>query len=223
MFHSYYIARYVDEIAAAGKAVKPLPMYVNAALPSHRDTWQDPNSYASGGPEPASLTVWRAAAPHIDFAAPDIHNPDHHDYVAFLDAYDRPDNALAIVETGNARPYARYFYAAVGRGALCFSPFGMDRTGYSNFPLGAPRLDDETIEAFALNNRLFAPLVHIWPALALAGKTWGVSEPTDPAVRHEQVMNLGRWKRPSPSAGRNSAMRKHKATPIRAEVLRSPR
>ncbi len=31
-FHAWHIARYCDEIAAAGKAVYPLPMYVNVAL-----------------------------------------------------------------------------------------------------------------------------------------------------------------------------------------------
>src|SRR3546814_2301626 len=31
-FNSWYTARYVDAIAAAGKAVKPLPMYTNASL-----------------------------------------------------------------------------------------------------------------------------------------------------------------------------------------------
>jgi len=70
----------------------------------------------------------------------------------------------------------------------------MDLTGYSNFPLGAPRLDNETIDAFAANYRLFKPLERLWPALALTGKTWGVAEPTDPAANHQQVMDLGPWR-----------------------------
>ena len=31
-FNAWYVARYVDEIAAAGQAIKNLPMYCNAAL-----------------------------------------------------------------------------------------------------------------------------------------------------------------------------------------------
>ena len=33
-FHAWSIASYVNEIAAAGKSIKPLPMYMNAALAS---------------------------------------------------------------------------------------------------------------------------------------------------------------------------------------------
>jgi len=193
-FNAWYVGSYVDQVAAAGKAVKPLPMYVNAALPNHPDQWQDPNSYSSGGPLPQVLDVWKAAAPHVDVLAPDIYNGDHHDYLGFLDLYGRPDNALFVPETGNKKEFARYFFAAVGRGAIGFSPFGMDETGYWNFPLGAARLDDGTLDAFALNYRLFGQLVHVWPALALTGKTWGVAEPTDPAAKHEQVIDLGKYK-----------------------------
>ena len=193
-FNAWYVASYIDQVAAAGKAVKPLPMYVNAALPGHPDVWQDPNSYSSGGPLPQVLDVWKAAAPHIDVLAPDIYNGDHHDYLGFLDLYGRPDNALFVPETGNKKEFARYFFAAMGRGAIGFSPFGMDETGYWNFPLGAARLDDGTLDAFALNYRLFGQLVHVWPALALTGKTWGVAEPTDPAAKHEQTIDLGKYK-----------------------------
>ena len=193
-FHSWYVASYIDQIAAAGKAVKPLPMYVNAALPNHPGVWQDPNSYSSGGPLPAVLDVWKAAAPHIDVLAPDIYNPDHKDYLGFLDLYSRPDNALFVPETGNAKHFARFFFPSVGQGAIGFSPFGMDETGYFNFPLGAAKLDEETLGAFAINYHLFGQLVRVWPTLALTGKTWGVAEPTDPAAKHEQVIDLGKWK-----------------------------
>jgi beta-galactosidase GanA len=193
-FQTWHLARYVDAVAAAGKAVKPLPMFVNAALPAHPNVWQAPDSYASGGPVPAMLDIWKAAAPHIDIAGPDIYNPDHGDYLSFLDLYRRHDNPLLVPETGNARPYARYFFAAVGRGAIGFAPFGMDLTGYVNFPLGAAALDDATVEAFARPYRLFGQLTRIWPQLALAGKTQGVAEPTDPAAGHRQQMRFGRWR-----------------------------
>jgi beta-galactosidase GanA len=192
-FNSWYVGSYVDQVAAAGKAVKPLPMYVNASLPGLHQ-WQDPNTYSSGGPLPQVLDVWKAAAPHIDVLAPDIYNGDHKDYLAFLDLYGRPDNALFVPETSNKKEFARFFFPSVGRGAIGFSPFGMDETGYWNYPLGAARLDDGTLDAFALNYKIFGQLVHVWPTLALTGKTWGVAEPTDPAAKHEQVIELGKYK-----------------------------
>ena len=192
-FSAWYVASFIDQVAAAGKAVKPLPMYVNASLPG-LNQWQDPNTYSSGGPLPQVLDVWKVAAPHIDVLAPDIYNPDHHDYLGYLNVYDRPDNALFVPETGNKREFARFFFPAMGKGAIGFSPFGMDETGYWNYPLGAARLDDGTLDAFALNYRLFGQLVHVWPTLALTGKTWGVAEPTDPAAKHEQVIDLGKYK-----------------------------
>ena len=192
-FSAWYVASYIDQVAAAGKAVKALPMYVNASLPG-LDKWQDPNTYSSGGPLPQVLDVWKDAAPHIDVLAPDIYNGNHHDYLGYLNVYDRPDNALFVPETGNKKEFARFFFAAMGKGAIGFSPFGMDETGYWNYPLGAARLDDGTLDAFALNYRLFGQLVHVWPELALTGKTWGVAEPTDPAAKHEQVIDLGKYR-----------------------------
>jgi beta-galactosidase GanA len=79
----------------------------------------------------------------------------------------------------------------VGRGAIGFSPFGMDATGYSNAPLGAAKLDDETIETFAMNYRLAAPMDRELADLGLKGKLHGAAEPVD---SHEQTLALGRWK-----------------------------
>ena len=125
-FHSWHVARYIDAVAEAGKAVKPLPMYANAALTGSPFGWQDPNTYASGGPAHTVIDVYKAAAPHLDLVGPDIYNPDHKAYLGFLDAYKRPDNPLFVPETGNARSYARYFFPTIGRGAIGWSVFGMD-------------------------------------------------------------------------------------------------
>lgn len=66
-----------------------------------------------------------------------------------MNAYARPDNPLLVPEIGNAREFARYFYEALGRGAIGFAPFGMDGTGFFNYPLGAKALDAATLDAFA--------------------------------------------------------------------------
>ena len=90
------------------------------------------------------------ARPHIDLVAPDIYNRDDANVGrCILDHYARPDNALIVPEIGNAADYARFFWPALGRGAIGFAPFGMDVTGYFNYPLGAKALDDATVAAFA--------------------------------------------------------------------------
>jgi len=192
-FQAWHIARYIEEIAAAGKAVKPLPMYVNAALASAFGR-QAASTYSSGGPVHHVIDVYKAAAPSLDFLSPDIYAREHANYLEYLRLYGRADNALMVPETGNALEFARYFFPVVGRGAIGFSPFGMDATGYSNYPLGAKSLDDSTLEAFARNYRVFGPMQREWARWAYAGKTWGAAEPTDPKAEHRQLLDLGKYR-----------------------------
>lgn len=70
IFMAWHYARYVDQVAAAGKAEYPLPMFVNAWLSSAEGK---PDDWPSGGPLPHVMDIWRAAAPHIDLLAPDIY------------------------------------------------------------------------------------------------------------------------------------------------------
>ena len=73
-FHAWSVARYIGYVAAAGKAVNKLPLYVNAAL---RDPITNPSAstYESGGPTDNVIPIWKAAAPAIDLVAPDIYMP----------------------------------------------------------------------------------------------------------------------------------------------------
>ena len=189
-FNSWYTARYVDAIAAAGKAVKPLPMYANASL-SDPFTQPTPTGVQSGGPNWNVIDIWKAGAPHLDLVAPDIYNRDHDAFVRYLDLYARADNALLVPELGNAADYARFFWAALGKGAIGFAPFGMDATGYNNYPLGTKTLDPATIEAFASNYALFAPIQRAWAKIAFEHPTWGVAKDKDAA---DQSTVMGAWK-----------------------------
>ena len=189
-FNAWHMARYIDAIAAAGKAVLNLPMYCNASL-SNPFTEDGAEGTASGGPNWNVIGVWKAAAPHIDLVAPDIYTRDARTYVAYLDHYRRPDNALFVPETGNARDHARFFWAVLGRGGIGFSPFGMDSTDYLNYPLGARDLDATTIEAFAANYRLFGPIAADWARIAFEHPTWGAAKGTDNA---DQSTTMGRWR-----------------------------
>jgi beta-galactosidase GanA len=189
-FHAWSIAHYIGQVAAAGKAVYPLPMYVNAAL---RDPFHPgkPGSYDTGGPTDNVIPIWKAAAPAIDLLAPDIYMPDYARYTKVLDLYRRADNPMFVPETGNSPAYARYFFAALGHQAIGFSPFGMDTTGYVNAPVGAARIDEDALAPFALNYRIFGPMDSVIARLNFEGKLQAVSE--DPAV-HTQTLDFGKWK-----------------------------
>jgi beta-galactosidase GanA len=189
-FNAWHIARYVDEIAAAGKAVLDLPMYCNAAL---GDAFAQPGQSggASGGPDWQVIDVWKAAAPHVDFVAPDIYNRDQKAYAKYLEHYGRRDNALMIPETGNDAEYARFFWLALGKGAIGFAPFGFDATGYSNYPLGAKQIDAATLDAFASKYALFAPMARAWAKIALEHATWGAAKGKDAA---DQSSVMGHWR-----------------------------
>jgi len=188
-FHAWSVARFVEQVAQAGKAEYPLPMYANAAL---RDPVkaQDPYTYSSGGPTWNVLDIWKAAAPALDAIGPDIYEPSYDTYMAHLGHYERADNPLFVPETGNAARYARYFYTVLGHHAIGFAPFGLDYTGYANFPLGAPLVDEALVDRFAIHYRMLAPLAAQWARLSADSDVWGVSEPDD---RHAQTLDLGRW------------------------------
>lgn len=188
-FNSWYVAAYVDAIAAAGKAVKPLPMYVNAALAGPSNV-PDPDGVASGGPQQDVLDIWKAAAPHIDFAAPDIYDRASANVVQYLDKYARADNALMVPEIGNAREFHRYFYAALGRGAIGYAPFGLDASGYFNYPLGAKDLDAATLDPLALPYQAVGSIMRDWARIAFERPTWGAARPDDGAP---VSTNMGGW------------------------------
>ena len=122
-FIAWYTARFVESVTAAGKAVYPLPMYVNTALNRPNKA---PGEYPSGGPLPHLFTIWKTAAPSLDLLAPDIYFPD---FVERAALYVRPDNPLFIPEANNAdKPEvpANAFFAFGRLDCIGFSPFSVD-------------------------------------------------------------------------------------------------
>ncbi len=132
LFSAWNYARYVEKVTAAGKKEYPIPMYVNAWLKQPFSYW--PGRYPSGGPLPQVLDIWRAAAPSIDFMAPDIYMDD---FNWACQEYTRSGNPLFIPETrGGDIGAARAFYVFGEHNAGCFSPFGIDDTrNVENDPL----------------------------------------------------------------------------------------
>jgi beta-galactosidase GanA len=106
LFMAWHYARYIEKVAAAGKAEYSLPMYVNAWL--KQPFSYIPGKYPSGGPLPQVIDIWRAAAPSIDFIAPDIYTDE---FVWVCEEYTRSGNPLFIPETrGGDAGAARAFY-----------------------------------------------------------------------------------------------------------------
>lgn len=174
-FHAWSVGRFIGEVAQAGKAEYPLPLYVNAAL---RDPVTPPPAahYESGGPTDNVLSIWKAAAPAIDLLAPDIYQPDPVRHRKVLELYARPDNALFVPEVGSAPSYARYFFAALGKGAIGWAPFGVDYVAYANEPLGSPRHNEETLSEFALNYRVVGPVMREVALANFEGRLKAVAE-----------------------------------------------
>jgi hypothetical protein len=173
-FHAWSVARYVGQVAAAGKAVYPLPLYANAAL---RDPLKPgaPGSYESGGPTDNVLAIWKVAAPSLDILAPDIYQNDPATYLKVLELYHRDDNPLFVPETGGAGN-ARFFFSALGLQAIGFSPFGMDYTRDRGDAAGGSRPREEFLTPWAMNYRLIGPMQREIARLNFEGKLQAVAE-----------------------------------------------
>jgi beta-galactosidase GanA len=188
-FHAWSVAHYIGQVAAAGKAEYPLPMYVNASL---RDplTPGPANTYESGGATDNVLWIWKVAAPAIDVLAPDIYEGDSARYRKVLELYARPDNALFVPETRGNGAAARMCFAALGQGTIGWSPFGLDYTKYASQPLGASRETEESLAPVALNYKILGPIMREVARLNFEGKLQAVAEEKGEAA---QTLDFGNW------------------------------
>lgn len=168
-FHVWHVAQFIGQVAAAGKAVYPLPLYVNASI---RDPIEPgwPPKYEVGGPNDNVFELWKAAAPAVDILAPDIYIRDTERYLKVLDLYSRPDNPLFVPETIGRGAFSRFFYAALGRGAIGFAPFGMDDTRRFASPTGNQSRLDAVFGPTARNYQVFNPMSREIARLNFEGK-----------------------------------------------------
>lgn len=171
-FHAWSVASYIEYVAAAGRKVNDLPLYVNVAL---RDPITNPmaDSYESGGPTDNVICIYKAAAPTIDLIGPDIYQSGDEKYNAVIRLYDRPDNALFVPETGGN---PKYLYEVLSRG-IGFSPFGVDKNPARNSALSA-------------DYRLLKPIASQLAAWGAEGRLYSAFEPEDHTV---QRVDLGQW------------------------------
>lgn len=163
-FSAWHFARYIEKVAAAGKAAYALPLFVNAALP--RPNAKPGSGYPAAGPLPHLADLWTPGAPSIDFLAPDIYFPN---FVEWTKAYAAlPDNPLFIPEagqSGSADATANALFAIGQLNAMGFSPFSID-----TIPAGGA---SDLGAAYAMLQQL-APMI-----LARQGtdRLWGARSP----------------------------------------------
>ena len=188
-FQVYYQAKYVNEIAAAGKQEFNIPCYINvwinypaAELPQ-RQIDLPGIGYPSGGAVQNFVGLWRKLAPALDMIGPDVYSSYAPFYQSVLDAYRRPDNPLWIPETGRSDDFAKFFYLAIGNGALGFSPFGVDPTGWNI-------TGDQPWRGHAENFALFAPMASEVARLQFEGKVKTAVEEPGQAT---QEIDFGLW------------------------------
>jgi beta-galactosidase GanA len=126
LFTAWNIAQFIDAVAAGGKAVHAVPMYVNAWLGNY--SWRAAGlSYPAGGPTRNTLDIWRWAAPHIDLVAPDIYHRSSQRFCQSCADYYRRDNTLFIPESGLDEANARnLFYALADYNAIGYAVFGIE-------------------------------------------------------------------------------------------------
>ena len=121
IFMAWHYGLFIQEVAQAGKEACPLPLFLNAALNSRG---RKPGQYPSAGPLAHLLDIWRAAAPAIDFLAPDIYDPGFTDWCS---QYHVDGNPLFIPEIRLHEANAiQALYAFGEHDAMGFSPFSIE-------------------------------------------------------------------------------------------------
>jgi len=168
-FSAWYVARYVDGVAAAGKQEYPLPTYANCALMNPGDV--GPGDYNSGGPGVHVLDIWKAAAPHIDVLSPDIYFAD---FLKTTAAYTRPDNPLFVPETGMFPYYDAYVFATLAEfNGIGYSPYGVDY----NYPPGTPVPMDSLSDYY----RVIEPLIPLIAKYQYTGQLFAIVQDDHPS------------------------------------------
>jgi hypothetical protein len=109
---AWHYSRFIEHSAAAGKAEYNIPMFVNA-VPGGQP----------GGPRADSINIWQAGAPSIDILGPDIYSAD---FETIFQSYNKLDNPMFIPEGPAELEGASAAYYSIGRGALGYSPFGVE-------------------------------------------------------------------------------------------------
>lgn len=202
-FSAYGVSRYVNEVAAAGKAEYALPMYCNDWLHLANDVT---HPYPVGGPTANMLDIWKVVAPSIDLIGPDVYVPNGEMYRSILHQFHRPDNPMWIPETlsfqtatasqmwmpgtigfGEAAAVPVYLFYALNEDAIGFAPFGLDSMPEDIFS----KHHSPQIDALAANYRLLGSMDRPLAELLYEGKVKvAVEEP----MAEVETLDFGKWR-----------------------------
>ena len=133
IFMAWYYAKYVNQIAKAGKSVYNLPTFVNAWDAAGGNLI--PGIWPSGGPNYLMLDIWQAGAPGIDVFANDNYSANFGLSAKNFVHNNNPlliPEACAIWENDTVSAGPRAFFSFGHFKAMGFSPFGIDHPVYNN-------------------------------------------------------------------------------------------
>lgn len=177
-FMAYHTARYIQAVAAAGKAAYDLPLYLNVWPREQPGLLRPGLSSPSGGAVAWLLPMWKALAPAIDVIGVDNYDTNVAPYLAIAESYDRPDNPLFVPETGGSAAHARHMFLVLARPfAVGIGKFGIG----ANFALDAE--GRETVDPVAVNFRLLREAARFLVPLRDAGRVQA-------AVEEEGIANV---------------------------------
>lgn len=162
-FAAYYVSRYVNAVAAAGKKEYSLPAYANVWLREQKNFMSPGEAYPSGGATLNMLDLWKAMTPSLDAIAPDNYVLDYVNYQRVLEGYHRKDNPLLVPETGGPRMASNIFYALGDFDSLGYAPFGLDAM------VAGGKVAD-IAEEYAKDCRLLEPAIPLIAPLQGTGK-----------------------------------------------------
>jgi len=133
IFMAWYYSKFTNTIVETGKAIYPLPMFVNAAL--NRPGREPGKGYPSAGPLPHLMDVWKSGGPSIDFMSPDFYFPN---IKHWCDLYTRQGTPLFIPEHRFDNTVAAKAAYTIGHyESIGFAPFSIESAGDpENEPLG---------------------------------------------------------------------------------------
>lgn len=128
VFTAWHLSKFIDGVAAAGKAIHPIPMLLNVWL----DSWGfglPGVNYLPGSAVPKMIDLWKISAPHIDAIAPDLYLGSPEVYREYCRYYARDDNPLFVPESDSRlclRNELNMFYAIGEFNAIGYCIFGLE-------------------------------------------------------------------------------------------------
>lgn len=170
-FTAWSVARYIDEIVCAGKALLDLPMYTNVWLGEMHNRVPGID-YPSGGGVSKVLALFRRGAPHLDAVSPDIYLQDQATWETLNRGYGAGDQPYYIPELLPSALTITRAIQAVAENQLCGVHFFAVDLFCQNKDGDIPEAFAEAMEGLQTLANM-APLIRRWQG---SGKLYAVTQ-----------------------------------------------